>query len=75
MRVDRRGRRIGANPWREYVMDVYSPARTAWEMRAEIESKGYDTELAEYRELHPGPTLKATLVGLAGTWATAATAA
>lgn len=68
MRLDRRGRRIGHNPWREYVMGVYGPARHAWELRAEEASCGYATEYDEFRAEHPGPTLKATLVGLRGTW-------
>lgn len=30
-RLDKRGRRIGYNWWREYIMEMYSPARQQWE--------------------------------------------
>lgn len=35
VRRDRRGRRIGYNWWREFVMAAYSPAREAWEQAFE----------------------------------------
>ena len=34
-RRDKRGRRIGYNWWREFVMAAYSPAREAWEQQFE----------------------------------------
>lgn len=68
LRLDRRGRRIGRNLWREYVLDVYYPARQAWELQREEVCVGYDTEEREWASGNPGPTLKRTLIGLAGTW-------
>lgn len=68
MRLDRRGRRIGDNAWRDYVMDAYRPARLAWEARLEAEAVGYATEEGEFRQAVPGPTLKAFLIQLRGTW-------
>ena len=37
-RLDKRGRRIGYNWWREYIMEMYAPARQAWEDRFEAET-------------------------------------
>lgn len=66
VRRDSLGRRIGRNPWREYVMDAYGPARAAWELEREATCIGYATEERGYG---PGPTLKAYLLQLKGTWA------
>lgn len=60
-RLDRRGRRIGYNWWREYNCSLLLDATLTWEAQAEAESLGYDTELAEYAEAHPRPNLKAFL--------------
>jgi hypothetical protein len=68
MRRDSLGRRIGANPWREYVMDAYGPARLAWEALLEESSSGYATEEGDFRRDNPGPTLKGFLLQLRGTW-------
>lgn len=68
MKLDKRGRRVGRNLWREYVMDTYYPARQAWELQMEEVAIGYETEEIEFKQLYPGPTLKKTLLGLAGTW-------
>lgn len=65
-RRDSLGRRIGRNWWREYNCDLFYCAREAWEQQAEDASYGYTTELAEYRQAHPMPTLKEFLVGNAG---------
>ena len=67
MRRDKRGRRIGFNWWREYVTEAWRCADHAWWLDAEAVAIGYTTELAEYRQAHPRPTLKMFLVGLAGT--------
>lgn len=45
-------------------LDEYRAARHAWELQAEEATRGYDTEMAEYRVLHPAPTWKAWLIGL-----------
>ena len=66
MRRDSLGRRIGRNWWREFVMDHLRSADHAWWLQAEEVALGYATELAEYRQAHPRPQLKAFLVGLAG---------
>lgn len=68
MRRDKRGRRIGRNLWREYVMDAYYAAAHAWWLQCEAVALGYETEIAEYAAEHPRPTLKAFLIGLRGTW-------
>lgn len=68
VRRDRLGRRIGRNAWREYVMDALSAADHAWWLDREAVAIGYATEMAEYAEEHPRPTLKAFLVGLAPSW-------
>lgn len=67
MRRDRLGRRIGRNWWRELVCDHLGCAAAAWELEAEAASRGWATELEEYRQLHPRPQLKVFLVGLSGT--------
>jgi hypothetical protein len=80
-RRDKRGRRIGRNWWREYINDLLLCEEIAWQARREsgmaihtdqIAGADYDTgyyQLTEgdYRSLHPRPTLKALLVGHAGT--------
>lgn len=63
-RRDRRGRRIGANWWREWIVSEWFLAHHAWEQAAEYVSCGYATELREYTETHPRPTLKEFMVGL-----------
>lgn len=68
MRRDRLGRRIGRNAWREYVTEAWRMADHAWWLACEAEAIGYATEIAEYAEAHPRPTLKAFLVGLAPAW-------
>jgi len=68
VRRDRLGRRIGRNLWREYVTDCWRAADHAWWLACESEAIGYATEIAEYREAHPRPTLKAFMVALAPGW-------
>ena len=56
-RLDKRGRRIGRNRWRDAVTDAWSCADHAWWLEAEAASNGWATELAEYRAAHPRPNL------------------
>lgn len=65
-RLDKRGRRIGYNWWREYNCSMLLDATLTWERDAEQETHGYGTEMAEYREAHPMPTLKSFLLANAG---------
>lgn len=61
-RLDRRGRRIGRNWWREYNRSLLLDATLTWESQAEAVTYGYATEMAEYAELHPRPNLKDFLI-------------
>ena len=63
-RTDRRGRRIGRNPWRESVVQVWRDATDAWWAMAEYETMMYATELAEYKEVNPPPRLRDFLIGM-----------
>jgi hypothetical protein len=65
-RVDKRGRRIGYNWWREYNCSMLLDADLTWQTQAEAATMGYTTEMGEYRAEHPRPTLKAFLVANAG---------
>lgn len=66
MRLDKRGRRIGYNWWREYNCALLLDATLAWHATAEPITLGYATETAEYKREHPLPNLKAFLVANAG---------
>lgn len=59
---DCRGRRIGYNWWREYNCQLLLDATLTWERQCENVALGYQTETAEYEELHPRPNLKDFLV-------------
>lgn len=65
-RLDKRGRRIGYNWWREYNCDLLYAAAAAWEIQCEAVALGYETETAEYAAEHPRPTLKQMLLGNKG---------
>lgn len=65
-RTDRLGRKVGHNWWREYNCELLLDATLAWERQCENEALGYPTEIAEYAEQHPRPTLKAFLIANAG---------
>ena len=62
MRLDKRGRKIGRNWWREMNTDLLLDATHAWEAKAEQVCIGYATELAEYAEHTPRPNLKQFLL-------------
>jgi hypothetical protein len=64
-RRDKRGRRIGRNWFRELAMETWRAAYDAWCVELEAASNGWATEAREFREAHPCPTYKATLIGLA----------
>lgn len=65
MRRDRLGRRIGRNWWREYVTDAWRCADHAWWLAMEDATSLWATEMAEWAETHPRPTLKGFMIGLA----------
>lgn len=66
VRRDKLGRRIGHNWWREWITDTLRCADQAWWLAQEAATNGWPTEMAEYREQHPRPTLKVYLLQLAG---------
>lgn len=78
-RRDKRGRRIGRNWWREMNCEMLQHSEDAWQsMRfsglpaygvagaAHSGAAMYQLSEAEFRELHPRPTLKAFLIGNKG---------
>lgn len=67
-RRDKRGRRIGHNPWREYVTDAWRCAYHAWWLGMEAVAIGYATEERDYRATNPPPMLRDFMVGLAASW-------
>lgn len=52
--------------WRETVTETFYLADEAWQAEAETVAIGYATELREFAELHPRPTLKEAMLALAG---------
>ena len=54
------------NWWRELVTETWSDANAVWEARMEEETFMYETEMAEYAEANPRPTLKTVMQGLKG---------
>lgn len=78
-RRDKRGRRIGYNWWREYNTDALRHAEDAWQALRESALPAhsvagaahsgvamYQLSEAEFREMHPRPTLKQFLLDNAG---------
>jgi hypothetical protein len=65
-RLDRCGRRIGRNWWREFNTDVWRHADHAWWLAREAVANGWATEQREFAEVHPRPTLKGFLLANAG---------
>lgn len=79
-RLDKRGRRIGRNWWREYIVQTLRDAEDAWQALREsgapihsglVPGANHDTAYyqlseREYRILNPRPTLKTLLVESAG---------
>jgi hypothetical protein len=79
-RRDKRGRRIGYNWWREYITDLLWHAEQAWQALresgtaigttaiagADFDTAYYQLSEAEFRQLHPRPTLKQLLIEHAG---------
>lgn len=51
--------------WREQLVDAFRCADEAWRLQAEAEAIGYATELREFAEQHPRPTLKGFMLALA----------
>jgi len=64
-RRDKKGRRIGRNWWREYIVESWFCAHRAWWLARESVAMGYKTEEREYAEKHPQPTLKSFMIALA----------
>jgi hypothetical protein len=58
--------RTPRNWWRELVSETWSDANAVWEQEAEAATLGYATEMSEWLETHPRPTLKSVMVGLKG---------
>ena len=56
-----RRQRIGFARW----FETYSTGAQAWWQLAEYETRLYATELAEFKQLRPQPTLKAYMVATA----------
>lgn len=52
--------------WRETVTETFRLADEAWQAEAEAVAIGYESELREFAELHPRPTLKEAMLALAG---------
>ena len=52
--------------WRETVVETFNLDTITWEQRAEAEALGYQTELEEFKDEHPRPTLKEVMLALAG---------
>lgn len=52
--------------WRETVCELFYLADATWQAEAEATAIGYETELREFAQEHPRPTLKAAMVALAG---------
>ena len=57
---------MATNAWVATVCETWLLADEAWQAEAEAAALGYDTELAEFAELHPRPTLKEAMLALAG---------
>lgn len=66
VRLDKRGRKIGRNWWREYNCSILLDAELTWQSQCEAECMDYATEIREYKMLHPRPTLKAFLLANKG---------
>lgn len=66
MRLDKRGRKIGRNWWREMNNELLLDASITWANQCEAVCFGYGTEIDEYAREHPRPTLKAFLIGNKG---------
>lgn len=61
-RRDRRGRRIGYNWWRDFVVSSWFSMDQVWLARREEYAFGYKTEEREFAETNPRPTLKVVMV-------------
>lgn len=61
-RLDKRGRRIGYNWWREHVVSLWSGMDELWRAQREETAMGYKTEMMEFARDHPRPTLKKVLI-------------
>lgn len=64
-RLDKRGRRIGFNWWREHIVGSWSGANELWLATREDVAIGYKTEEREFAELNPRPTLKHFMITMA----------
>ena len=54
----------GRHWWREMVTDAWRCADLAWQARREEVAIGYETEMREFAEAHPRPTLGAFMSAL-----------
>lgn len=55
---------VGSHWWREMVTDAWRAADQAWQMKREAVAIGYATEMREFAEAHPRPTLGAFMRAL-----------
>lgn len=65
-RLDKRGRKIGRHPWREYITETLHAADEAWQRQRDAECIGYETEEREFAERNPRPNLRDILLHAAG---------
>lgn len=68
MRRDKLGRRIGRNPWRDWITDCWRSADHAWWCQMEEETSLYDTEVQEWRAVRPRPNLKDFMQSCSSSW-------
>lgn len=64
MRLDKLGRRVGYNWWRDLIVSSWIVADTAWRQDLEVCTKGYSAEEEQHKETYPRPTLKLFMIGL-----------
>jgi hypothetical protein len=65
-RLDKLGRRIGYNWWRELIISSFIFADLVWSSKQEDDTFGYETEKREFAHSNPRPTLKSFMIYFAG---------
>ena len=64
-RRDKRGRKIGNNWWRNFIVESWLCAHHMWWIARENIALGYKTEERDFEERNPQPTLKQFMIHLA----------